>query len=166
MKSKKPEGDRLFDETPGHLRLSESKDKSSSDSEDKPSSAFEDKPSSAFEERPSDTFDHHFGSDLEDKEDEDTPPVPSISAPGLDPSSSSSSSTKPQPPTSAFMTTLGVGKGKATAGKPTAKALGMSDDDFKAFLSLGADPYLPRGLIESFLRVFKHFALKTPRGKV
>jgi len=32
--------------------------------------------------------------------------------------------------------------------------------------SLGADPYLPRGLIESFLRVFKHFALKIPRGKV
>ena len=31
---------------------------------------------------------------------------------------------------------------------------------------LGADPYLPRGLIESFLRVFKHFALKIPRGKV
>ena len=35
-------------------------------------------------------------------------------------------------------------------------------DDF----TLGADPYLPRGLIESFLRVFKHFALKIPRGKV
>ena len=33
-------------------------------------------------------------------------------------------------------------------------------------LTLGADPYLPRGLIESFLRVFKHFALKIPRGKV
>jgi len=33
-------------------------------------------------------------------------------------------------------------------------------------ISLGADPYLPRGLIESFLRVFKHFALKIPRGKV
>ena len=32
--------------------------------------------------------------------------------------------------------------------------------------TLGADPYLPRGLIESFLRVFKHFALKIPRGKV
>ena len=32
--------------------------------------------------------------------------------------------------------------------------------------SLGADPYLPRGLIESFLRVFKHFSLKIPRGKV
>ena len=32
--------------------------------------------------------------------------------------------------------------------------------------SLGADPYLPRGLIESFLRVFKHFTLKIPRGKV
>jgi len=32
--------------------------------------------------------------------------------------------------------------------------------------ALGADPYLPRGLIESFLRVFKHFALKIPRGKV
>ena len=32
--------------------------------------------------------------------------------------------------------------------------------------SLGADPYLPRGLIESFLRVFKYFALKIPRGKV
>jgi len=33
-------------------------------------------------------------------------------------------------------------------------------------LALGADPYLPRGLIESFLRFFKHFALKIPRGKV
>ena len=33
-------------------------------------------------------------------------------------------------------------------------------------VSLGADPYLPRGLIESFLRVFKHFAFKIPRGKV
>ena len=33
-------------------------------------------------------------------------------------------------------------------------------------MTLGADPYLPRGLIESFLRVFKHFALKIPRGKV
>ena len=33
-------------------------------------------------------------------------------------------------------------------------------------VTLGADPYLPRGLIESFLRVFKHFALKIPRGKV
>ena len=32
--------------------------------------------------------------------------------------------------------------------------------------SLGADPYLPRGLIESFLRVFKHFALEILRGKV
>ena len=32
--------------------------------------------------------------------------------------------------------------------------------------TLGADPYLPRGLIESFLRVFKHFTLKIPRGKV
>jgi len=32
--------------------------------------------------------------------------------------------------------------------------------------SLGTDPYLPRGLSESFLRVFKHFALKIPMGKV
>jgi len=40
------------------------------------------------------------------------------------------------------------------------------EGDPGGFLSLGADPYLPRGLIESFLRVFKHFALKIPRGKV
>ena len=38
--------------------------------------------------------------------------------------------------------------------------------ELKQLETLGADPYLPRGLIKSFLRVFKYFALKIPRGKV
>ena len=104
-KPKKPEGQRLLDETPGHLRFSESEDKSSS------------------------AFDRTHDSETEDKDDGDTPPAPSISTPAPNPSSSSSSSSQPLPSTSAFLPSLSD-KGKAPA-LPTGKDLDIDAEELK-----------------------------------